>query len=115
MVQLAAAVQERSAGRAVIIAGDLNLHYLSDKDAHDTDTGVFESFWRTTGTEDVCLHLDCPEIGLIDRVAFRSGSDVILEALEWRNDDERFVDAAGEPLSDHAPIAVRFRASLLAP
>lgn len=112
MMQIAAAVQELSTGRAVIIAGDFNLHYLSDNEAHNTDTGVFEAFWRSTGTEDVCVHLECPEIEIIDRVAFRSGSTVTLTALEWRNDGSLFLDAEGAPLSDHEPIAVRFHASV---
>ncbi len=42
-------------------------------------------------------------------MAFRSGEGVDLEAVSHAFRDDLFVDAAGEALSDHEPLEVRFR------
>ncbi len=42
-------------------------------------------------------------------MAYRSGGGVELEATEHRFRADTFVDAAGEDLSDHEPLEVRFR------
>jgi hypothetical protein len=97
--QLAAFVRDHSDGHAVIIAGDTNL-----KPAVWDDQRTFGRFLRRTGLTDACRRLRCGD-ERIDRVLFRGSPTLALEATEWRI-DERFVDPAGEPLSDHAPVAV---------
>jgi hypothetical protein len=110
MEQLADYMVEHSAGRAVILGGDTNLH---TDDVHpdacgNADTPIWDTFLARTGLTDVCTALSCDKPGAIDKMAFRSGGDVELEALTWKFETEIFVDAAGEPLSDHNALHVRF-------
>ncbi|MDZ7733645.1 MAG: endonuclease/exonuclease/phosphatase family protein [Acidimicrobiia bacterium] len=108
--QLAAFVAEHSDGRPVILGGDTNLHTEDDpenpQDVEDSE--IWEEFLSTTGMTDVCDTLDCPEPGRIDKFAFRSDDDVELEPTSWNFETEVFQDDAGEPLSDHDALAVRF-------
>jgi hypothetical protein len=103
MTELAAFVNEFSAGRAVIVGGDFNLH--TDR---APDSEVFETLLRATGLTDVCAALDCPEPGRIDKFLFRSGTDVIVEPRSLRFELAEFASDEGEPLSDHDALAVRF-------
>ncbi len=43
-----------------------------------------------------------------DRVLFRSGSNTVFKPIAWKDLSDVFVDAAGAPLSQSAPIAVEF-------
>ncbi len=108
MGQLAAFVSSFSAGRAVIVGGDFNLH--TDR---APDSEVFEALLRATGLTDVCSALDCPEPGRIDKFLFRSGPDVIVEPRSMRFELEQFATDDGQPLSDHDALAVRFAWCLL--
>ena len=58
---------------------------------------------------DACDALDCPEPGRIDKMAYRSGGGVELEALSWNFETDVFVGPDGEHLSDHEALAVRLR------
>ncbi|MCA9550673.1 MAG: hypothetical protein KC933_11605 [Myxococcales bacterium] len=100
--RLAAAIEERSAGRAVIVGGDTNLE-LDDPDEAPT----LQAFLQDAGLTDACTSLACPE-DHIDRFMFRSGGGLTLEATDWAVAEE-FVDDAGQPLSDHEAVRVRFR------
>jgi hypothetical protein len=110
--QLASFIAEHSAGRAVIVAGDTNLHTdLEHEDAGDgADIEIWDTFLDATGLTDACTATDCPETGDIDKAAFRSAEDgsVRLEAVEHDFPAERFTDAAGDDLSDHEPLEVVF-------
>jgi len=109
--QLAAHIAERSEGRAVIVAGDTNLH--TDGDHPDAtggaDTEIWERFLADTGLTDACAALSCPDTDSIDKVAFRSGGGVTLEATSHELPRERFRSPAGEDLSDHPPVVVGIR------
>jgi endonuclease/exonuclease/phosphatase family metal-dependent hydrolase len=109
-VQLAAFVDEHSAGRAVILGGDTNLHTDEEpenpQDVEDTD--IWRQFLEETGLADVCDVVGCDEPGRIDKFAYRSGDDVELEARSWNFQVDVFVDDDGEPLSDHDALAVDF-------
>jgi endonuclease/exonuclease/phosphatase family metal-dependent hydrolase len=109
-VVLAAYITEHSKGRAVIVAGDTNLHTDSDHpDAHgDADTVAWKQFLESARLTDACDTLDCDEPDSIDKVAFRSGDDVRLDAEDLAFPRDRFVDTHGEPLSDHPPLVVTF-------
>jgi len=96
--QLVAAIAQRSAGRAVLLAGDTNLRSQAE---------VLARFKRATGLLDACEVLHCPETRRIDRVFYRSSPALTLSARKWRI-DRRFVDAKGQPLSDHMAVAVEF-------
>jgi len=109
--QLSAFIAERSEGRAVIVAGDTNLH--TDLEHPDggagADIAIWDEFLADTGLTDACTATGCRSPGRIDKVALRSGDGVDLEALSHRFLGDRFVDTAGEPLSDHEPLEVRLR------
>jgi hypothetical protein len=108
---LADYIEERSAGHAIILGGDTNLHTEPDsEDADDReDARVWADFLERTGLTDVCDALDCADPTRIDKFAFRSDGGIALEPLSWTFEVDKFVDAAGEPLSDHDALAVRWR------
>ncbi len=109
--QLAAYVQEHSAGHAVILAGDTNLY--TDDAAEDPfrreDARVWQTFLDRTGLLDLCDALNCDDPNRIDKFAFRSAGGVDLEPLAWKFETDKFRDAEGKPLSDHDALAVRWR------
>jgi hypothetical protein len=108
MLDLAAFMKKHSAGRAVIIAGDTNLHTAGDHpDASGKADGeIWAKFLKATELTDSCTVLKCKEPGAIDKLAYRSSAVVALEALTHRFETERFVDEAVDPLSDHDALAV---------
>jgi endonuclease/exonuclease/phosphatase family metal-dependent hydrolase len=99
--EVLAAMDEHSAGRAVLFLGDFNLHGDDPEDQPPLD------LYYGYGLEDACDVLACPEPGRIDRAWFRSGDTLDLTPTDWAV-QEQFVDAQGEDLSDHEPIAVGF-------
>lgn len=102
VAELTAHILENSDGRAVIVGGDFNLHLDRDPDADQ-----FAGLLADAGLTDACTELACDEPNRIDRVAFRSGDDVTISALEWHNEAPTFTRDDGEPLSDHDPVLVR--------
>ena len=103
VTQLVELINTYSAGRAVIVGGDFNLH--TDE---EPDSTQFQRLLAETGLSDVCATLSCPQPGRIDKFLFRSGGGVTLAPLSWRFETDVFVDPMGEPLSDHDALAVRF-------
>jgi hypothetical protein len=101
--ELAAFINEHSVGHAVLVGGDFNLHIEAQPDAT-----TFQLLLDLTGLTDACTALGCPEPERIDKFLYRSSDTLAIEPEEWRNEDEMFQDANGEPLSDHEPVAVRF-------
>lgn len=107
-VQLAEFIRKHSAGRAVIVGGDTNLHTGPDSN-RPTDDEVWRDFQAATGVSDVCRVVDCGEdAAVIDKFAFRSGGGVVLDPVSHHFERERFKRDDGEPLSDHDPLAVTF-------
>lgn len=91
-----------SAGRAVLVGGDFNLH--TDR---PVERGIFDGFLAATGLTDVCAVVDCgTDADDIDKFVFRGGGGVALEPLTHRFERERFTRFDGEALSDHDPLAV---------
>lgn len=111
--QLAAFVVEHSAGRPVLLAGDTNLHTDDPVDPDHPegqgDLAIWEAFLEATGLTDVCAATACEDPGAIDKAAFRSDAGVTLEPLRHENPTADFTRDDGEDLSDHPPLAVRFR------
>lgn len=106
---LAAYINTHSVGHAVIVGGDFNLD-RSDP----VDGPILATFLTMTGLTDVCAVQDCSvEPDVIDRLLFRSGTDVAVTATAWSRPGG-FVDAGGEPLSDHDPTAATFAWSVTA-
>jgi endonuclease/exonuclease/phosphatase family metal-dependent hydrolase len=107
---MAAYIAENSEGRAVIVGGDTNLHTSDHPDgSKGADTEIWDAFLAELDLLDACTELACDRPGDIDKVAFRGGGGVVLEATSHAFEDEVFVDAQGEPLSDHPALHVGFR------
>ncbi|NLA34299.1 MAG: hypothetical protein GX868_01270 [Actinobacteria bacterium] len=108
--QLAEYIAAHSAGAAVIVAGDTNLHTHSDhRDASDgADTEIWTAFLEATGLVDACDATRCEQPDAIDKVAVRSGN-VALEVTDHAFVSDEFLDETGENLSDHPPLAVTIR------
>jgi hypothetical protein len=103
VTQLAAFINAYSAGRAVIVGGDFNLHTDTEPDRTQ-----FERLLAETGLADVCATLACPEPGRIDKFLFRSNAALTLAPRSWRFETDVFMRDDREPLSDHDALAVRF-------
>ncbi|MFT7621660.1 MAG: endonuclease/exonuclease/phosphatase family metal-dependent hydrolase [Myxococcota bacterium] len=95
--QLSRALVQRSAGRAVVLAGDFNLT------GDPRDRRLFSSFLDHHRLTDQCRATRCGDPRL-DRVLFRSAASVTFAPMAWA-EPAHFVDAAGKPLSDHLPVA----------
>ncbi len=113
--QLAAYIAEHSEGRAILLAGDTNLHTdPPGPEAHEdsgdgADLEIWTRFLEATGLTDACVVTECDGPGRIDKAAFRSSDAVRIDATSHAFLGDEFVDAAGEALSDHEPLAVTFR------
>jgi hypothetical protein len=103
VVALAAFIDAYSAGRAVIVGGDFNLHIEDEPDGT-----TFALLLASAGLTDACTFLACPEPGRIDKFLFRASDAVALTAVAWSNDDAEFRSDDDKPLSDHEPVAVEF-------
>ncbi len=96
--EIVAALEDLSAERAVVVAGDFNLRADDPEDVDALGT-LFQ-----TGLRDACVEVDCGD-ERIDKILIRDGDRVALRADAWRVPRE-FVDAReGGPLSDHLPVA----------
>ncbi len=100
--QLARYIARHSPGRALIVAGDTNLHPDRDR-----DRATYRKFLAATGLSDACAPASCRAVG-IDRIATRSSVRLQLEP-HAAFEDARFVDALGQPLSDHPALALTVR------
>ncbi|MFC4252791.1 endonuclease/exonuclease/phosphatase family protein [Sinimarinibacterium flocculans] len=117
--QLADFLLTHSEGRAVVLGGDTNLSFESDRRPRqrDTDGSTWARFQARTGLVDVCAVLACGDqdelraqgFKNIDRFAYRSGGGVELRPLDHRFERERFTREDGEQMSDHDPVVVTFQ------
>jgi hypothetical protein len=108
--QLAEFIVAHSAGRAVVLAGDTNLHTdgVNPDASGDADRLIWEAFLAATGLTDTCIELGCPTPGLIDKAAYRDGAGVDLTPRSHDYPREDFRDGDGVDLSDHPPLVVVF-------
>ena len=96
ITQLVQAIQQHSEGSAVLLAGDTNIR--------SNQRGLMRRLEQETGLVDVCSALQCPEPQRIDRILVRDSARVHWTPRRW-SIDARFVDAQGNALSDHLPVA----------
>jgi endonuclease/exonuclease/phosphatase family metal-dependent hydrolase len=101
--QLINYIKDHSTGRAVILAGDFNLH-----EKKPADKKHLTNILNRLDLKDTCQELECGQYHHIDRIFYRSGHGVDLSAIQWENHNEIFKDREGVRLSDHPPITVRF-------
>ena len=108
--QLAAFVNARSAGHAVVLAGDTNLHTDGTATTPEGagDAEIWQEFLAATGLTDTCVELACPFGSSIDKAAYRDGGGVDLTVLSQAYPQADFLGPQGEDLSDHLPLALRF-------
>jgi len=107
--ELAAYIEEHSAGRAVLVAGGTNLHtdLAHPGNGGLGDTAIWSDFLNRLGLSDACTVTGCTQEDEVDKIAFRSGDGVDLSATTYEVPGSRFSDAQGKSLSDHDPIVVR--------
>lgn len=119
--QLLDAIQTRSAGRAVLVMADTNTRYTRTADNIRTlvsGAGLTDAWVQTQragsppaqGSPSLSCELpetrqDCETV---DKILFRSGGGVLLTLDGFTRESTAFFDAAGRPLSDHAPVSARF-------
>ena len=95
--QLLAAIAQRSSGRPILVAGDTNIR--------GRQRALLSKLEHDAGLTDACDALSCPESKRIDRVFYRGSASFTWTPRKW-SIDRRFVDAKGQPLSDHLAVAV---------
>ena len=100
--QLAKVINEKSTGNAVIVAGDWNL-----KENRSDDCSLLEQFKESLSLEDAREVLSVGQ-DRIDRILYRSGTEVQIVPLFYKVETAIFRDADRMPLSDHEAISVKF-------
>jgi endonuclease/exonuclease/phosphatase family metal-dependent hydrolase len=102
-IHLVEAIEARSEGRSVIVAGDFNL-----KETRPRDMDSLQHIIEGAGLTDACQAVACGD-QRIDMIMVRGTPDLEIEVLDWWLPEE-FVDAeTGDPLSDHLPVAASLR------
>jgi endonuclease/exonuclease/phosphatase family metal-dependent hydrolase len=99
--QLSEVLTERSAGKAVIVAGDFNL-----KASRPNDLELLARFKEAFTLSDVREVLSLGS-DRIDRILYRSGAGAEIEPIAYKVETGLFRDADGYPLSDHDAISAQ--------
>lgn len=125
MIQLAELIQQRSVGKAVIVIGDTNSRYTREQD--NFETAVLETCGLRDPWIDLIRNGEVPADGealmdsanrnsatneVVDKIWYRSGRNVSLEAIHYALLETEFTDENGAQLSDHYPITSTFRYTL---
>jgi endonuclease/exonuclease/phosphatase family metal-dependent hydrolase len=98
--QLLAFIDLHSRGEALIVGGDFNLRDRARA------AELLGKLRERAGLRDACERCERPNN--VDKVLYRGSALVELNADAWRLESDVFKAADGEPLSDHAPLAVGF-------
>jgi endonuclease/exonuclease/phosphatase family metal-dependent hydrolase len=122
--QLYAYINTYSVGNAVIVYGDTNTRYTRERPLLDeflaaanlTDAWVeLVRGGVAPGLGDALMDAtdrNGPNFEVVDKIFYRSSQVLALDAVSYRLEDEVFVDASGEQLSDHYPISAEFEYTL---
>lgn len=100
--QLLTFIELHSRGEALIVGGDFNL-----RGGRAGSAAQLARLLQRGGLRDACA--GCARPGNVDKVLYRGSERVELAAESWRLETDVFRSDQGAPLSDHAPLAVRFR------
>ena len=121
MEQLLSFIESHSAGNAVIVMGDTNTRYTREgQSIGDFLAHGFHDVWielirggvkPTLGASPLtsCANPTSADCEIVDKVLYRSNRNVQLVPLAYRVENERFVNAQGEMLSDHWPVRVSWQ------
>ncbi|KAI8918939.1 endonuclease/exonuclease/phosphatase family protein [Entophlyctis helioformis] len=121
ILQVSRAINERSAGMAVIVMGDTNTRYTRAQDNIRTlsDVNGLTDGWLqfvrgaagapAPGSPALVCAEDAPtnDCEVVDKILYRGSRTVSMTGLGWTNDHYDFLDAQGKRLSDHFPISAR--------
>ncbi len=123
--QLSAYIQTHSAGDAVVVMGDTNTRYTRSADtiaAFAAANGLTDAWVQDIrgGTAPTAGDppLLCDETAItdscevVDKILYRGGKLVALNATAYHNEHASFLDSAGAMLSDHDPISARLNWTL---
>ncbi|MGG4144326.1 jacalin-like lectin [Paenibacillus algorifonticola] len=124
--QMYAYINQHSDGNAVIVFGDTNTRYTRE-------LALLQEMTAATGLTDVWVQLvrggSVPAMGdalidatnrngpsneVVDKIFYRSSPAITLAPTQYRLEDTKFVDAAGNQLSDHFAISTKFNYQLSA-
>ncbi|WP_426448462.1 jacalin-like lectin [Paenibacillus sp. S-38] len=122
LTQLAAYIEANSQGHAVLVLGDTNCRYTRSEDQLKTlfvDRLGMKDAWvekirggsyPAMGTEALLGTPGStgPDNEVVDKIFYRSGAAVSLQANTYKVEDTYFTDAAGHQLSDHYAISANF-------
>ncbi|TAH63486.1 MAG: hypothetical protein EWM47_13585 [Anaerolineaceae bacterium] len=121
MLQLAELINQRSVGKAVIVLGDTNSRYTRAED--NFETAVLAACGLSDPWIDLIRAGVVPQDGealmdpnnlnsgsneVVDKIWYRSGRNIELEAISYALLDTMFTDSSGNQLSDHYPITTTF-------
>ncbi|MEU4567394.1 hypothetical protein [Micromonospora sp. NPDC023956] len=121
LAQLSAYITANSVGNAVVVMGDLNVRYtrtgdtirelvaangLTDAWVQQERGGVPPALGSPALTCDPANVTNACEV--VDKILYRSNPSVRLDLVRYATEHQRFLDPAGEPLSDHYPHAAWF-------
>lgn len=121
MLQLATLINQRSIGKAVIVLGDTNSRYTRVQD--NFETAVLEACGLVDPWIEIMRGGVVPADGdalidhnnlnsasneVVDKIWYRSGRNVELDAISYALLDTMFTDSNGNQLSDHYPITATF-------
>ncbi|KAI8651420.1 Endo/exonuclease/phosphatase domain-containing protein [Fusarium keratoplasticum] len=118
--QLLRHIKKHSNGRPVILAGDFNDVWTHPKRTINklTDAGFTDAWVKlhhngtipeNNGKSNGCAHPpQNNSCEVVDKVFYRSGKFVHLDAVKFNYESEIFVTKYNSPLSDHAPVRVDF-------
>ncbi len=120
ITQIADYINTNSKGHAVIVLGDTNSRYTRAEDNFET------ALLQTCGLQDTWIQIkrdgdipadgdalqtspvDGPNYEVVDKIFYRSGPSVTLNATAHKLEDTFFVDENGEQLSDHYALSATF-------
>ncbi|MEI5905545.1 carbohydrate binding domain-containing protein [Bacillus spongiae] len=109
--QVLSKIDQWSKDHAVIVTGDFNSHW-KDKDGVRQFVEVgFSDAWAERSNNG-----EIPDIGesggRIDKILFRGSDGLDLNVTKYKVPNSDFLDANGNKLSDHKPVAAEFEYSL---
>lgn len=120
--QLCEYINTYSADKAIILMGDFNCRYTRIEDnIRKIDSLGFKNVWieltrnGVAPLQDGNSLIDCstnttsPTCEVVDKIFYRSNSQITLTPTFYQLDDARFYDVDSLPLSDHRPMNAKFR------